>query len=91
MRIRGVGPAGRLTVAGFGERTRSAAIKTSNLKIVSAARSLRFADEDAIPLLCECGNRQCQEFVPRSARAYEALNEAGEWLLATGHIPDPPT
>ena len=65
-----------------------ACLSSLSLESGRAARGFRFGDKDAVPVLCECADDACQQFMPVTLHAYEALLETREWLLAARHVAD---
>ncbi len=63
--------------------TRADEARRSNERIVEQATRLHFVSR--IPLLCECDDDHCREFVLLPRGRYEALRDDATYLTAPGH------
>lgn len=60
-------------------------ISVRNDRIAESARRNRFDDVTPIPLLCECDDARCGEFVRVDLAGLKAARERGEPVTAPGH------
>jgi hypothetical protein len=56
-----------------------------NVRLAVERFELSGLDEDTWDFLCECGLDVCQEWVTLRIAEYEALQRAGDPVLASGH------
>ena len=62
------------------------AFRTANDRMRLLADSHRFAPDQRVPFLCECGDPGCREIVMLSIEDYERLRKEPCWfLLLAGH------
>ena len=65
---------------------RSASVRSANDRIRASAERLKFADDQRVPFVCECGNAHCLATVMLTLAAYAGVREDGRrFLLLAGH------
>lgn len=60
-------------------------IRARNQRIAEAARRHHFDPDAAVPFLCECSERRCEELLRMTIRQYQAARDGGDYLVAPGH------
>lgn len=62
-------------------------MQAGNARIAAAAERHRFAADAAVPVLCECDDERCREFVRATVAQVREAHAEGRALLAAGHGP----
>ena len=60
-------------------------VKSRNELLTERARRHRFYSETRLPLICECDNPNCAEFVRITADEYQATRSDGYYVVHPGH------
>lgn len=63
--------------------SRADQVRRSNERIIEEAIRLRFVSR--VPLLCECDDEDCREFVPLTLDEYELVRAVNGYVTSSGH------
>lgn len=67
--------------------TRKALVQAGNDRVVAAAQRHHFEDTDPLPVICECDEDDCREFVRATVAEIRAARDRGDLIFAPGHGP----